>query len=68
MAITAPRNKEPELVEVITTGDVEKAVAESLAELGLSFSELDAQARQGRFSSDRARLVWIAIRNVAAPA
>jgi RecB family endonuclease NucS len=68
MAMSAPQSEEPDLVGVLAAGDVERAVAESLAELGLSFAELEAGAKQGRFSSDRARLVWLAIRNVATSA
>lgn len=68
MAMTGPQSEAPDLVGVLAAGDVERAVGESLAELGLSFAELEAEARHGRFSSDRARLVWLAIRNVAASA
>jgi RecB family endonuclease NucS len=68
MAMSAPQSEEPDLVGVLAADDVDRAVAESLAELGLSFAELEAEAAQGRFSSDRARLVWLAIRKVAAPA
>jgi RecB family endonuclease NucS len=68
MALTDPQSEEPDLVGVLAAGDVDRAVAESLAELGLSFAELEAEAQQGRFSSDRARLVWLAIRNIAASA
>jgi hypothetical protein len=52
-------------VEIATVGDVEQFVTESLASLRLSFDELERQAASGQFESDRARLVWMAIRNVA---
>ena len=68
MAISDLQSEEPDLVGVLAAGDVERAVAESLAEVGLSFSELEAEGKRGRFSSDRARLVWLAVRNVAASA
>jgi hypothetical protein len=35
-----------------------------LSELGLTLEELRAQAQAGRFSSNKARLVWMAIGNV----
>ena len=56
-------------VEIATRDDVQRFVTEALASLGLSFDELERQAQLGRFDSDRARLVWMAIRRVArAPA
>jgi len=68
MALTEPHNEDADLVGVLAAGEVERAVEESLAELGLTFAELEAEAKRGRFSSDRARLVWLAIRNLAASA
>ena len=56
-------------VEIASRDDVQRFVTEALASLGLSFDELERQAELGRFDSDRARLVWMAIRRVArAPA
>jgi hypothetical protein len=56
-------------VEIATHDDVQRFVTEALNSLGLSFEELEHQAELGRFDSDRARLVWMAIRRVArAPA
>jgi hypothetical protein len=56
-------------VEIASRDDVQRFVTEALASLGLSFDELERQAQLGRFDSDRARLVWMAIRHVArAPA
>ena len=68
MVLIDPPSDEPDLVGVLAAGDVDRAVADSLAELGLSFAELEAETQQGRFSSDRARLVWLAIRNIGASA
>jgi hypothetical protein len=56
-------------VEIASREDVQRFVTEALSSLGLTFEELEGQAAQGRFSSERARLVWMAIRRVArAPA
>ncbi len=52
-------------VEIITDDDVRRSVTEALASLGLSFDELERQAAQGRFTSERARLVWLAIQPIA---
>jgi hypothetical protein len=48
-------------VEIATREDVDRSVDEALASLDLSFEELKRQAARGRFSSERARLVWMAI-------
>lgn len=68
MALNKPQSEEPELVSVLAAGEVDRAVQESLAELAMTFDQLEAEAKRGRFSSDRARLVWLAIRNLAASA
>jgi hypothetical protein len=44
--VTDPRSEEPDVVGELAAGDVHRAVAESLAELGLSFAELEAEAKQ----------------------
>jgi hypothetical protein len=54
-------------VQIASREDVQRFVAESLNSLGVSFDELARQAARGRFSSDRARRVWIAIHAVARP-
>jgi hypothetical protein len=50
-------------VEVIQMSrlEYERARDAALAELGLTYDELAAQARTGRFSSLRARKLWLAI-------
>jgi hypothetical protein len=48
-------------VEVISEANIKSAVDRSLSELGVTFQELAEQARRGRFRSERARLVWMAI-------
>lgn len=68
MALSKPQSEEPDLVGVLAAGEVDRAVEESLADLGMTFAQLEAEAKRGRFSSDRARLVWLAIRNIAASA
>lgn len=52
-------------VEIASRDDVRRSVDAALASLGLSFDELERQAARGHFSSDRARLVWMAIHTVA---
>ncbi|MDR2984497.1 MAG: hypothetical protein LBV34_06620 [Nocardiopsaceae bacterium] len=50
-------------VEVIQMSrlEYERARDAALDELGLTYDELAAQARTGRFSSLRARKLWLAI-------
>jgi hypothetical protein len=52
-------------VTVVTRDEVAEQVRDALARVGVTFEELDAQAQQGRFESDEARRVWLAVRNVA---
>jgi hypothetical protein len=52
-------------VQIASREDVRRSVRAALASLGLSYEELERQAAHGRFSSDRARLVWLAIQPVA---
>jgi hypothetical protein len=55
--------REAEEVEVIevSPGEYRRAREAALRELGLTYRELQAQARTGRFSSLRARKLWLAI-------
>jgi hypothetical protein len=50
-------------VEVIEVSQAEyrRAREAALKELGLTYEELAAQARSGRFTSLRARKLWLAI-------
>lgn len=48
-------------VEIASDDDVRAGVTRALAELGLTYNELEAQAREGSFSSERARLTWFMI-------
>jgi hypothetical protein len=50
-------------VEVIEVSerDYRRARRAALRELGLTYRELKAQARTGKFSSLRARKLWLAI-------
>lgn len=52
-----------ESVEVIKVSPAEyrRAREAALRELGLTYRELQAQARSGRFTSLRARKLWLAI-------
>jgi hypothetical protein len=52
-------------VEIATNQDIQEGVQDALRGLSLTLPELREQARAGRFSSERARLVWSAIRDVA---
>lgn len=65
MALTEQQSEDEDLVGVLAIGAVDRAVEASLADLGMTVEELAAEAKRGRFSSDRARLVWLAIRNLA---
>jgi hypothetical protein len=62
MAMTA-REPAP-ATEILTAGEVQDAARRAVAGLGLSIDQLQDQARRGHFSSERARLVWVAIRDV----
>ena len=59
------RDRNPSDVEIASSDDVRRSVERALASLGMSLDELRRQAAQGRFSSNRARLVWMAIHTVA---
>jgi hypothetical protein len=48
-------------VIVLTPAEYRRARDKALAEVGLSYRELAAQARTGRFTSLRARKLWLAI-------
>lgn len=49
-----------EVIEV-SQAEYRRARESALRELGLTYEELAAQARSGRFSSLRARKLWLAI-------
>ncbi|MGK2958981.1 MAG: hypothetical protein ACSLFB_11410 [Acidimicrobiales bacterium] len=48
-------------VEFASDDDVQAGVERSLAELGMTYEELEAQAKEGEFASERARLTWFMI-------
>lgn len=48
-------------VEFASDGDVRAGVDSALAELGLTYEQLEAEARAEQFSSERARLTWFMI-------
>lgn len=48
-------------VEFASDDDVRAGVERALADLGLTYEQLEAQARAGEFSSERARLTWFMI-------
>lgn len=49
-----------EVIEV-SPGEYRRARDAALSELGLTYRELEQQARSGRFTSLRARKLWLAI-------
>jgi hypothetical protein len=51
---------EPSVVEA-SEDDLRLAVKRALDRCGLTFSELEAQARTGRFETLEARRAWVAI-------
>jgi hypothetical protein len=58
-----PFTKEP-TVQHASRGDIEVGVRKALEGLQMTLPELRAEARTGGFRSQRARLVWSAIRDV----
>lgn len=48
-------------IEVLTEDEVEAAVAAILAEEGVTYDELRAQATAGRFDSESQRRAWFVI-------
>jgi phosphoribosylanthranilate isomerase len=45
----------------VTRDEYERAMKAALADLGLTYKQLERQARRGHFSSLRARKLWLAI-------
>jgi hypothetical protein len=45
----------------VTSDEYDRAVKVALADLGLTYRQLERQARRGHFSSLQARKVWLAI-------
>jgi NAD(P)H-hydrate repair Nnr-like enzyme with NAD(P)H-hydrate epimerase domain len=66
VAIVA-RDRKPSDVEIASSDDIRRSVDHALTSLGLTLDELMRQAAQGQFSSNRARLVWMAIHTVVQP-
>jgi hypothetical protein len=52
-------------LDIATADDVRAGVDRALRDLDMTITELRSEARAGRFRSERARLVWAAIRDVA---
>lgn len=48
-------------VQVASDADLKRAMNKALKRAGVTLEELRQQARQGRFSSEQARLAWFAI-------
>ena len=62
MAQRAPKD---EAVAVVSEDELRRFREASLRALGLTFAELEEQAKQGSFTSDRARLTWMVIADLA---
>lgn len=58
-------NRNHARVEVATDEDIQAAARRALRRAGVTVDELRQQAREGRFSSERARLAWFMISPVA---
>ena len=52
---------EEAVVERVSTEDVREAIKAELTEIGSTWKQLDAQARAGRFSSERHKRAWFVI-------
>ncbi len=52
-------------VTIVTSEQIQEGVQAALQKLGLSFDELHEQAREGSFVSERARLTWFAMGDLA---
>lgn len=50
--------------QILTADDLRVAVEAGLKAAGVTLSELAEQARAGSFSSELARLLWLAIQDV----
>lgn len=61
----AQRASKDDGVEIASEDDLREFREASLRALGLTFEELEDQAKQGSFVSDRARLTWMAIADLA---
>lgn len=59
-AVTAVLPDRPDVIEA-TEDDLVFAVRNALRHAGLSADALLAQAHEGRFSNDRARIAWVAV-------
>lgn len=53
-------------VDIVTDEDIQSAMTSALEKLGITIEALKEQARDGKFQSERARLTWFAIRDLAA--
>jgi hypothetical protein len=62
---TADDRRYAEELDRVSEADMAELTWRMLDEIGLSYEELEAQAREEAFSSERARLVWFAIEPIA---
>lgn len=61
----AQRASKDDGVEIASENDLRQFREATLRALGLTFEELEDQAKQGSFVSDRARLTWMAVADLA---
>jgi len=52
---------------ILDVEEVQAAAQAMLRALGMNAEQLREQARRGKFDSERARLTWVAIRDVVSP-
>lgn len=50
-----------DVVDVVTPRQIKRTIRGHLKDLGLSVEELRDQAKTGRFESEKARALWLAI-------
>ncbi|MEU3891066.1 hypothetical protein [Streptomyces sp. NPDC029041] len=52
---------EDDIVIVVSDADYRDAAQRALDELGLTYAELEEQAREGSFTSSQAHALWVSI-------
>ncbi|MEU7717318.1 hypothetical protein [Streptomyces tibetensis] len=52
---------EDDIVIVVSDADYRDAAQRALDELGLTYAELEEQAKEGSFTSSRAHALWVSI-------
>ena len=63
MTATVDRPSAPEVV-TSSREDTRRAVRNALTHVGLTYEQLQSQARSGEFASHAARMAWVAVRDL----